>query len=74
MSLAEMVVQAAGKPIEIQVKNEGLGREYSGDNSRLLAEVPDFQFRDMQQSVTWLYRWYLDRKHTIDRAQLRLDG
>jgi len=72
-TLAELVVKASGKPLEIIVRNPGMGTEYSADNSRLLAEIPDFAFRDMADSVTRLYRWYSARKQAIDPAQLRFD-
>ena len=72
-TLAKMAVEASGKPLEVIVKNPGLGNEYSGDNSRLLAEIPDFHFREMPQSVARLYRWYEKRKSEIDPALLGFD-
>lgn len=73
ITLAKMVRDVSGKRLEIVMKNEGLGREYSGDHSRLMAEIPDFQFQEMKQSVARLYRWYESRKNEIDPVQLRFD-
>lgn len=73
-TLAAMVVEASGKKLEIEIRNEGLGSEYSGDNSRLLEEVPDFHFRAMGDSIARLYRWYEARKQAIDPAAVRFDG
>lgn len=73
-TLAAMAIEVSGKNLEIVVNNEGLGREYSGDRTRLLEEIPDFHFRDMADSVARLYRWYEGRKAGIDRRQLRFDG
>jgi UDP-glucose 4-epimerase len=73
-TLAEKVVAASGKPLDIKVRGEGLGCEYSGDNARMLSEIPDFRFRDMDESIERLYRWYEERKSTIDSALLRFDG
>ena len=72
-TLAGMVVEASGKNLDIVIRNEGLGKEYSGGNARLLEEIPDFHFRDMRESVERLYRWYDERKSAIDPAALRFD-
>ena len=73
-TLAEKVVQASGKDLEIVVRNEGWAAEYSGDNTRMLAEIPDFHFREMDDSIQRLYRWYESRKASIDPALLRFDA
>jgi UDP-glucose 4-epimerase len=73
-TLAEKVVAASGKTLSIEVGNAGLGNEYSGDNGRMLAEIPGFSFRNMDESITRLYGWYADRKETIDPSKLRFDG
>ena len=72
-TLAAKVVAASRKPLEILVRNEGLGGEYSGDNTRLMSEIPDFRFREIDDSITRLYRWYEERKPSIDPALLRFD-
>jgi len=72
-TLAAKVVAASGKPLEILVGNDGLGDEYSGDNTRLMGEIPDFRFCDMDDSIARLYRWYEERKLSIDPESLRFD-
>jgi len=72
-TLAERVVAASGKPLGIEIRNPGLGREYSGDNSRLLTEFPDFRFQNMDDSIARLYGWYEAHKPAIDPALLRFD-
>ncbi len=74
LTLAEKVVHASGKRLEIKVKDPGLGTEYSGDNSRMREEIPDFNFREMDDSIAWLYRWYEERKTVIDAGLLKFDG
>ena len=59
---------------KLQVKNGGLGNEYSGENSRMLAEIPDFRFTPIEDSIARLYRWMESRKQSIDPAELRFDG
>jgi GDP-L-fucose synthase len=73
VTLAQTVVRASGKDLPIVVKNDGMGNEYSGDASRMLAEIPDFHFREIDHSVTRLYRWHEERKTAIDPAQLGFD-
>jgi GDP-L-fucose synthase len=74
LSLARTVLAAAGKSLEISILNEGLGNEYSGSNARMLAELPGFRFREIEDSTTALFQWYSARKGEIDPALLRFDG
>ena len=62
LTLAQKVVRASGKDLPIVVMNEGMGTECSGDPARMLAEIPDFHFRDMDDSIARLYHWYEVRK------------
>ena len=73
-TLAQKVAAASGKNLPIEIRNPGLGNEYSGRNSRMLSEIPDFQFRDIDEAVARLYSWYEGRKSVIDPALLRFDG
>jgi GDP-L-fucose synthase len=73
-TLATKVVAASGKNLAVEVKNEGLGNEYSGENTRMLEELPDFRFTPIDDSIARLYRWFETRKRCIDPAELRFDG
>jgi GDP-L-fucose synthase len=73
-ALGRKVVCASGKKIDLLVREPGLGQEYSGDNRRLLEEVPEFQFRSLDNSIEALYRWYLNRKQSIDPERLHFDA
>ena len=73
-TLAEKVIAASGKCLEVEVKNGGLSNEYSGENTRMLAEIPDFRFTPIEDSIARLYRWMESRKQCIDPASLRFDG
>jgi UDP-glucose 4-epimerase len=72
-ALARKVIRASGKDLPVIVEEPGLGDEYSGDNRRLLEEIPGLQFRSPDDSIHFLYRWYLDRKADIDPARLHFD-
>ena len=73
-TLADKVIAASGKHLEVEVKNPGLTNEYSGENTRLLAEIPDFRFTESEDSIARLYQWIEARKQSIDPASLRFDG
>jgi GDP-L-fucose synthase len=72
--LAGIVAEASGRSAEIIVRNPGMQPEYSGDNSRLLAELGDYEFRDMRRAVGELYAWYAANPAAIDRSLLHFDG
>ena len=73
LSLAQLVLAASGKHLDIVVSQPGLGREYSGHNSRLLADMGGFHFTDLAQSIDRLYHWYRQNKSMTDRQKLLAD-
>jgi len=70
LTLAEIVLEVSAKHLPIQVAEEGSGLEYSGDNSRLLAEMGCFSFADVKSRIEELYNWYEARKDSIDPSLL----
>ena len=58
LSLAQFIkdIHAGSAPINVQ--NEGLKPEYSGDNSRFLEEFRHFNFQEISESIKELYDWY----------------
>ena len=74
VSLARMVIEISGKNLPLEVQRDGLAPEYSGDNSRMLAEMGGFGFRDIRDSIGRLYAWYEDHEREVDPALLRFDG
>jgi len=74
LALARMVRQVSGKDLPIEVEHPGMGREYSGDNSRLLAAMGGYDFKPHRQGIEQLYGWYSDNRDHIDPAKLHLDG
>jgi GDP-L-fucose synthase len=72
--VACMVREISGKShLPIRVAQEGMGLEYSGDNSRLRREMPNFALTPMRKSVEKLYLWYAENRHLVDRNLLLLD-
>ncbi|MDB9822146.1 NAD(P)-dependent oxidoreductase [Deltaproteobacteria bacterium] len=70
LALAYKVLAVSGKRLDIIVSQEGLGKEYSGDNSKLLSEIGDYTFRNVDDGIDELYHWYLERKDRIKRRLL----
>jgi UDP-glucose 4-epimerase len=72
-SLANKVLTISGKDISIVIARQGLGREYSGDNARLLEEIGPFSFSPVDACIRELYSWYAEHKQSIDRDKLLSD-
>lgn len=73
LKIAQLVKRISKKDIEIKVAKEGLGMEYSGDNSLLRSEMNDLKFTPLEQSVEELYDWYLKNKSSLNREALLVD-
>jgi UDP-glucose 4-epimerase len=72
--LANKILAASGKELDIVVAREGLGKEYSGNNYQLLSEMGGYSFRDMDICIKELYQWYLTNKGSIERDNLLVDA
>ncbi len=72
-AIAESVLAAAGKNLPIIMAQSGMGPEYSGDNSRLKAEMKEISFTPLETSIDKLYSWYLLEKDRINRDLLLTD-
>jgi GDP-L-fucose synthase len=70
--LAQIVAQVSGRNPAVSVLNEGMGPEYSADNSRMLEEMGVYRFWDFQDSISDLYAWY-ERYEKLDIESLRFD-
>lgn len=72
-SLAANILNITGKKVKINVGAKGLNTEYSGDNSRLLAEFKNIQFTPIEVAIKELYNWYVSQKSSIDPKLLLVD-
>ncbi len=73
LAFANNVVKISDKDIDVIVKKDGLGREYSGDNSKLLSHIEDYTFSGIDKYIKQLYGWYLEEKNSIDKNLLLVD-
>lgn len=73
LDIARRVKALSGKNIEIMVKNEGYGLDYTGDNSRLKNEMLNIKFTNIEQAVLSLYNHYSANLSAIDKELLLED-
>lgn len=70
LSLAHMVNEVADEKREIIVCQEGYANEYTASSERILREIPDMKYTDMQEAVRELYLWYKEHQGDIDMYSL----
>jgi UDP-glucose 4-epimerase len=70
--IARVSADVSGLEAEVSVMNEGLGPEYSADNSRMLTEMGGYLFWDLQDAIRDLYAWY-QQHDGIEIEALRFD-
>lgn len=71
--LALLVRCLTGCEVPIRVGCDGMGMEYTGDNSRLRSEVPGLRFTPPAEAVAELIDWYEGRLGQVDRSLLLVD-
>ncbi len=70
LSIAKRVLAITGKDVPIHVAKPGFKDEYTCDNSRLMQELPDFQFTDFDDTLRRLYSYYQKNKKSLDKDAL----
>jgi len=73
VSIAEIINQISSFKSEIIVKNPGLNNEYSGDNSRLLSDLTNFEFTSYKDAISELYNYYKVHLHHMDIDAVKQD-
>lgn len=53
--IAEIINKISGYKSQICFKNPGMNFEYTGDNTVLLQEIPDFKFTSLEEGLSQLY-------------------
>jgi len=64
-TLAQKVIDIAGKDLNIIVQKSGIKHEYSGDNLRLRNEFKNLSFTKIDDAIKDLYMWYNNNKSII---------
>lgn len=66
LELAKLVKNVTGIGEEIEVKNSGLGKEYTANSTLLESELGSFSFTPTEQAITELTSWYKDNINNIN--------
>ncbi len=67
LELARRVCLISGKNMPIVIAREGMGIEYSGNNSRLRKEMPELTFTGIDRAIEKLYAYYVENKEGLNR-------
>lgn len=73
VSIARIINSISGKRLPIKIRKRGLSPEYTGNNIRLMRELGDFKFTEIQLAIKELYSWYLKNKKLIDTKEVKKD-
>lgn len=73
LSIARLARDVARADVPILVARDGIGLEYTGDNTRLRAEFPDVVFTPFREALERLCAFYRDRLDRIPRERLLVD-
>ena len=73
LSLARVIREVSGKDVPIEIERDGMGPEYTGDNSRLKEEIPGLRVTPIREAISRLYAWYVERRGLIHEEALLTD-
>jgi len=72
--IAKIVAEVSGQNPGIPVTNPGMGEAYTGDNARLMQEMPEYRFWELREAILDVYAWYKAHESEIDQGALKFDG
>ncbi len=58
LTIANKINYLSGRKSKIIIREKGLGKEYTCDNSRIMKKLKKFIFTDFDKSIIELIRWY----------------
>ena len=73
VTLAQKINGFSKTKSKIKVAVSGLLNEYTCDNKRLINELGNFKFSDIDDSIEDLYKWYLSRKKFLRKKDFLND-
>ena len=73
LRVAEIVREITRTKDQIVIAKEGMGIEYSGNNTRLRNEFKSLQFTPIEDAITKLVMWYKANRHVINKDFLLTD-
>lgn len=73
VSIANIINDIGDSKVDIHVLNNGMNKEYTGNNSRLLDEIGEFKFTSYKSGIQRLYDYYTSIIDTIDVKTIKED-
>ncbi len=70
LSIANKINIISDNKSKIIVGKRGLNKEYTCNNRRLVSEMKDFKFTEMDQAINALYIWYKQNINSIDKKTI----
>ena len=70
ISIAEIINDHSSNRVPVIIKNKGFSPEYTGDNQRLLAQIPNLKFTKMEDAISELIRWYASNPKIVSKKEL----
>jgi len=70
ISIAKRILALMNKDLPIEVENQGLNKEYSGNIGRLKSEIKNLDFTDFDESLSDLISFYKPLALKLDRNSL----
>ena len=71
--IAEIINKISKKNLEVKVLNQGIGTYYTGDNKRLKAILPDFEFTSYFDGIKDVYKKIDNTKKKLNINELQKD-
>lgn len=73
VTLANKINNIVPTKAKIKIKSKGLGLEYTCNNKRLMNEITNFKFMNVDDAILNLWKFYESRKNIIKKENLTLD-
>ena len=68
--ICQIVLQISKKDLPIYICKEGLAKEYTASNSRLMTELNHFEYTSIENAIQQLYDWYVTHENHIELYNL----
>lgn len=74
LSVAKKINSLSNYSLPIRIQKKGFNTEYTCDNSRIMKELKNFKFTNLEDSIRKLYQWYKQNINTIDKKAIIEDS
>ena len=68
--LADIIKKVSDKDVPVVVCEQGLANEYTASNKRFINQIGGYEFISYEDSISDLYKWYVNHRNEIDLKSL----